>query len=104
MFIKKLSKHGIGDSPLSIDDKALSKNDFVVFPNPTNNIVTIENKKNATVSNLTLVDANGRVLDFNEIGSQANTIPFSLTTYSAGIYFLKINTEYGLVVKRIIKQ
>jgi len=94
---------GCSDSPLAITDNLL-KNSFVVYPNPTTDQITIENRNNILLSYIEILDINGRLLGIKEINSEVETISMSLASYNSGVYFVKISAEKGFLVKQIIKQ
>ena len=94
---------GCSDSPLGIDDQALSNN-IIVYPIPTTDQITIENRNNISLTNIEILDINGRHLGIKEINSEAKNISLSLSSYSSGVYFVKINAENDFLVKQIIKQ
>ena len=71
-----------------------------IYPVPTTDILTVELKDN-TSSKLSLSDINGKViLDYSFIG----LTQLDLADYSAGIYYLTINTEDVFITKKIIVQ
>jgi hypothetical protein len=88
-YLAKLNSTSLGNSNFE-------KDALVLYPNPTNNYVTI-NTKNA-VKRITISDLNGRILD-----TQFDTI-VNLTQLISGIYFLNIETEMGISSHKIIKQ
>ncbi len=94
---------GCSNSHLAIEDNLL-QNNFVVYPNPTTNLITIENRNNIPLSRVEIRDINGRLLEFKEINSGTNNISLSLSSYNSGSYFVIIYTENDFLVKRIIKQ
>ncbi|MGV3611676.1 MAG: T9SS type A sorting domain-containing protein, partial [Fluviicola sp.] len=69
-----------------------------VFPNPTEDVVTIS--MSVSSADLTITDAQGKTLYIGQIinGQQVN-----LASYEDGVYFLSIETEKGKVLKRIVK-
>lgn len=71
-----------------------------IYPNPTINFLNIE-----TVSNLKsieLYDVNGRILEINKLNH--NRAVFDFSKYKSGLYFVKITTEEGSKIEKIIKE
>jgi len=71
-----------------------------IYPNPTTNVLNIE-----TVSNLKsieLYDVNGRILEINKLN--LNRAVFDISKYKSGLYFVKITTEDGSKIEKIIKE
>jgi hypothetical protein len=79
-------------------EKDFSENSISVFPNPTNNTVTIQlNSKNeeATLSHIKLYDIFGRVMITT--AANANSHVLDVSKYPKGVYFIEItdkNTSY----------
>jgi len=73
---------------------------FSIYPNPTTSEVTINNEQ-LTINNVEIFDIYGR--KHHLITSSSNHL-INIAHLPAGIYFLKIYTEAGEVIKKIIKQ
>jgi len=87
---------------LSIAPTQLSHN-FNVYPNPTNDFVTIHALGNASATTLQLVDMTGRILlTESNYGAADMTLP--LTTIPAGMYYLKISSGATQQVEKLILQ
>ena len=70
-----------------------------VYPNPTNSIVTI--KCNNSMQSVQLYDVQGRLLQTQIINNQTTTV--DLSQQSSGIYFVKVTSENGEKVEKIVK-
>jgi hypothetical protein len=72
---------------------------FMVVPNPSNGIVTIETSQliNGTIE---CIDLNGRVLSTSTLNAISTTVDFS--NLSDGNYILKITSEIGIRQQRIL--
>ena len=75
------------------------KETVVIYPNPTNSILNINS--NVTISSIELYDIQGRTLETNFVNEMTSLIDIS--SKPNGIYLLKIITEQGNKVERIIK-
>jgi len=87
---------------LSVAQTQLTHN-FSVYPNPTNDFVTIHALGNASATTLQLVDMTGRVL-LTENNYGAADMTLSLTTIPAGMYYLKISSGATQQVEKLIIQ
>jgi hypothetical protein len=77
----------------------VKKNDFKVFPNPVNEQLQVflpENEYHAV-----LFDINGKKVAEQKTTNSKVTLNFK--NFPKGIYLLKIATEVGVFVKKIIK-
>ncbi|MEI7802293.1 MAG: T9SS type A sorting domain-containing protein, partial [Bacteroidota bacterium] len=78
-------------------------NSFVVFPNPTDESITIQFSKSCENCKLEITNTIGQI-EFSAPINQKSEI-INLKSFSSGIYFLKVINENGSIqVKKIIKQ
>ena len=75
-------------------------NSISVAPNPTNSIIDI--RSNTTIKSIELFDIHGRVLQTNLVNENETTI--NISDKSNGVYFLKITSDKGVKVEKIIKE
>ncbi|MCK9453356.1 MAG: carboxypeptidase regulatory-like domain-containing protein [Bacteroidales bacterium] len=67
-----------------------------LYPNPATENVTIEA---ANMNRITVINAIGQVVYDRELSAERTQL--NIATYEAGIYMVRINTENGLVTKRM---
>jgi hypothetical protein len=87
-------------------DGTLSTSDFeldnvVIYPNPSNNIFNIKLNQQNDKFNYVVSDLSGKVILKRDNISESQH-KLDMTSYSAGIYFLNINTQNGSVTKKLI--
>lgn len=84
---------------LSVNDNVL-QNTITVSPNPSNGEIHIRNFGSNTIKKVEIFIVEGKkILVFNTINNQGN---LNLHTLTKGLYFLKISTNSGSFVKKII--
>ncbi|MBN8641357.1 MAG: T9SS type A sorting domain-containing protein [Flavobacteriales bacterium] len=83
-----------------IVDPILYENDVVVFPNPTSGNINITSKFN--IKSVELYDIQGRILE--TVIENSNESILDVSKRQNGIYFLKITTDEGSKVEKIIKE
>lgn len=89
-------------SSLGIDDETL--NDAIsIYPNPARDVITLTNTGNEPITQITIVDINGRVIQSISNNSISER-QINISTYATGVYFVQIETTTASAVKRIIKQ
>ena len=76
-------------------------NNTLLYPNPTTGRLTIENGE-TIIENVAIYDVYGKLLMTTEVNSNVANIDAS--SYAAGIYFAKVQTENGVVTKRFVKK
>ena len=78
-----------------------TSNNVTVYPNPVNDMLYIETE--TEVEEVVVYDIYGRVQNLRNLKTQKLRNSIDLSELKSGIYFVKINTEKGNIVKRIIK-
>ena len=86
----------LGDE--GIDDMNAS---FGIYPNPVDDILYIETE--VATEAIMVYDVLGRLQDYKSI-SQQEVIMVDVSGLNAGVYFVKIITENGKVVRRVVKR
>lgn len=81
-----------------IDDN--HKGNILIYPNPVTGILTINNTSSTTISSISVYDLLGRLVmtqydDFNQI---------DVSSLDSGLLFVEIETEDGIIAKKIIKE
>ena len=77
------------------------ENRFEIYPNPANDILFINAE--VKINEVMIYDVYGRQQD-NKTTRQQDMTYIDLSNLKSGIYFVKIKTKEGNIVKRIIKQ
>ncbi|MBW1297360.1 Ig-like domain-containing protein [Aquimarina litoralis] len=94
------SQFSIEYSPtLSNEDFELDAKDVVFFPNPATNSITF--RQNSILKEVTVYSMEGKLMDVQDL-SQNQTVDIS--SLSRGVYLLQVQTELGVITKRLIKQ
>ena len=103
--VKTTTKVGI--DPITNDELRIT-----VYPNPTNGEFKVQSSK-FKVQSVEVFDVMGKKFPFvipnavrnpEQYGPKPDGVVIDISHLSAGIYFLKIQTETGIVTKKIIKQ
>lgn len=84
---------------VGVEDYEVSNID--VYPNPTTGMVQVSSSK-FQVSGVDVYDVYGKLL--NTLSAGGNEAEVNLGEYAAGVYFLRVSTENGVVTKRIVKK
>ena len=72
-----------------------------LYPNPNNGRFTINNEQ-LTINNVQVYDVYGKLL--KTVEGNANTVELDVRELSAGMYFVRISTEKGVVTKSFVKK
>jgi hypothetical protein len=87
-------------SDLGIKDAVASK--FSTYPNPASTVVSVSNNYNILLTNVAINDINGRTVKTLKVNNLSE-ITMDIAELSSGVYFMNINTDSGVVVKKFIK-
>jgi hypothetical protein len=85
----------------------LSTNNFLasklsVYPNPATNVINISSTINTTINKVEMTDLNGRVVMTQNVNATSGQI--AIADLATGVYMMKISTDQGTAVKKIVKQ
>lgn len=98
--------YGIIDFNLALANglsvEAFSKNDFVVYPNPTSDLISVTLPNDSDIKTIAIYTILGQKVLENNISNQSPTI--SLKTLSNGMYFYKIESNGVIKNGKIVKQ
>jgi len=76
-------------------------NSVTVYPNPSKDIVTIDTVDN-TIKSIQLYDIQGRLLQTGIVNEVSTSV--DLSGRASGMYILKVNTEKGIKVEKLIRE
>ena len=79
----------------------LAENNFNIYPNPVNDRLYIEAE--TEIKEVVVYDVYGRIQNLRNSETQKLRNSIDATELNSGVYFVKIKTENGEVVKRFIK-
>lgn len=86
-------------SPYTLSDEKFAFKDLKVFPNPTNNILTIQN--NEVLTGIEIVNISGQVLYASKF--DMTEVKLDLSDYSSGVYFVRITSNEKRKLIKVIK-
>lgn len=104
--------NGANSNFIGIDDfaitRTLSTNDFFsqnfsIAPNPVKTSFNLTTKNGATAENVKVIDMNGRIVSNTNV-SGLDSIQINIADLSAGVYYVKVQSEVGVGTSKIIKQ
>lgn len=74
---------------------------FDIYPNPTQDVLTILLPNEITTGSIEIFDFSGRSVKSKQINSIKNTL--NISNLSQGIYFIKLNSEGKIGMQKVIK-
>lgn len=80
-----------------------SNQEISIFPNSTNDFITI-NFKNQDNPQISIYDITGKKMSKYQQFNSANQLQIDVTTFDSGIYFLKIQEENNVIIRRFIRK
>ena len=92
----------IGQISDIVNVNEVTDNQYRIYPNPTNDVLHIETE--SEIEEISIFDVFGRAIVAESQSHKDTKTSVDLSDLKSGIYFVKINTNEGNIVKRIIKQ
>jgi hypothetical protein len=93
---------GEGTIITAIDDEVLEANEVGIYPNPARNTFTLDLTQAPIVeSNLSIIDLKGKIL-WRRDNNRMNKVEIDISNYLVGTYLVRIATENGVVVKKLM--
>lgn len=84
------------------NETVIENSEYLIYPNPTKDFVTIEMPKSNVAKEIFLYNTNGiEISHFKEIEP---TFQINLNNYEKGIYIMRIVTENESIIEKIIKE
>lgn len=80
-------------------NKEIDKKSFTVYPNPATDIINIESE-DELVKSIEINDVNGRLIPLNSINNQT----IDISSLASGTYFVKIKSDKGVEVHKVVKK
>ena len=91
--------YNINDESNAIEDQNAMLN-VLIYPNPTNGQVTVQAPLN--IESIQVMNINGQTVDqYNPLNTNAT---FDISNYTAGVYIIKVHTQQGVSINKLIKQ
>ncbi len=88
------SVHIVGLNDIIVDGALIN-----IYPNPVRDILTIENKSNLTIEDIAVMDIRGGVIH-KEKHHAALIYKLDVSEYANGLYFIRLNTNRGAVIRK----
>lgn len=79
-----------------------SASDITISPNPATNIVNIVSDKNIGINAISMTDLNGRVV-LSKSYEKVSSLEMNINNFSSGVYLMKILSDQGSIIKKVIK-
>ena len=76
---------------------------FNMYPNPATNVVNITNAENILVEQITIYDMAGKQLNTQSFNNESQ-VQLNIENLASGNYMLRLQTNAGLAVKKLVKK
>jgi hypothetical protein len=85
----------------------MNNEQLTIYPNPTMGELTIDmGDIGCEIMRYEICDIYGRSLSYNQVSNlkSQNLKSINISHLPAGIYFLKVHTDKGMIVSKIVKE
>lgn len=103
LYVLDSSQITLGTDEVTNNSKNNNASSILVFPNPTTSEVNLVSIKDDQIKNVEVYNMNGNLI-INSKQVKSVRVSLDLSSVTNGIYLLKIQTEKGSVVKKVIKK
>ena len=80
-----------------------SEEGVTLYPNPTSGKIELRiNNDQLTINNVEVYDVYGKLLQLLPVVS--NTTAIDISSYTSGVYFVRLNMETGFLTKKVVKR
>jgi hypothetical protein len=90
---------GLCNENFGIRQNPAKNDDLIIYPNPSDNIITIESPVNAAVE---ITDIKGQLI--KSIALKDHSLYIDMSNFSRGIYIIRAMTDKEIITKKLIKQ
>ena len=88
-------------STCSLNTLSFSQNDFIIYPNPSTGLFTIQ-AESMDVVQVTIVNVIGETV-YQGVSNEGKLL-VDIKEVASGMYFVKLKTKGGLIIKKIVKE
>lgn len=89
-------------STLSVDNAVeLALETIVIYPNPAANEINLLWDNNESVT-IRIFDSKGKLLHYSKGVSLLNNLKIDVSHYANGLYFVRINSNKGIITKKLV--
>jgi len=99
----QLAEVQVYGSILGLNDNILSSQ-FSIYPNPTEQQITIDYNGNEPLINASIYDILGKKMMTLDVSAFNQSQSYQLADLSSGVYFVRLETQTATTVKRILKK
>lgn len=99
---KTVPTGGVPNSLRMVEEHDLS-NEIIIAPNPTQSFISVQIPDSFNWKSAVLVNAKGVILNEIERTDQAKSAKFDVQSQPSGMYIIRVNTEKGVVNKKVFK-
>lgn len=102
IFDNYVAKASLEESLLSVGQVTEAAN-FSVYPNPATSTVNVTTPADASISQIIMTDINGRTVKTVKVDG-VSSAQVSVSDLASGVYTMKVVSDMGTAVKKVIKQ
>ena len=98
-----ITDEGIETKIGTVGIKPITNDELRIYPNPTTGELRIESSK-FRVQSVDIYDVSGRKVLTSPVSLMSPETVLNISHLPAGLYFVKIHTEVGAVVRKVLKE
>ena len=85
---------------LAVNESNKDNSDIIIYPNPTQHFLTIRSSK--AIDSVEVIDVSGKQIMASKVNTSETSMDIS--SLSNGIYFVKVQNEFGVKTEKLVKE
>ncbi len=83
--------------------ETIRQTQITLMPNPANEMIIVKSANNSKFSSLDIIDLAGKHVYSSSFNGNKQKTQVNISSLPVGIYYMRINTKNGLIIKKFIK-
>ena len=84
---------------VGVEEKSKSVINITIYPNPALDYINVEVPQKSQIE---ILNVQGQLM--KSVKANENFVTINVSKYASGMYFIKVNAENGLEVKKFVKE
>jgi aryl-phospho-beta-D-glucosidase BglC (GH1 family) len=89
---------------LGVNDYTVTENEIKIYPNPSNDVVSIELPDSAGITTISINDITGKVVLEESISSGVTNYTLDISSITSGVYIVNFKSDATVWSKKLIKE
>jgi len=88
--------------PVGVKDYGIQTENVIIYPNPASNNISLDIQPRVEIIFLEIINIQGKVILHQKVSN--NNISFNVSSFPDGLYVIRLNTNKGIEIEKLIIQ